>query len=34
MTVYYLAGVIILGLAIYVASNLMAISKSRLDIQK
>jgi len=34
MTVYYLAGVIILGLAIYVASNLVAISKSRLDGRK
>jgi len=34
MTVYYLAGVVILGLAVYIASNLRAISKSRLNVQK
>jgi len=34
MIVYYLVGIIIFGLAIYVASNLMGISKSRLDGQK
>ena len=34
MIVYYLVGIIIFGLAIYVASNLMAISKSRLDVRK